>query len=389
VWEIPHYSFRVVKQWLKAGILDGQQAFNPEAGTPQGGVISPLLANIALDGMERYLKEQVTNKYTKTIARSLNVVRYADDFVVLHKDKAVVQQCQVWLKDWLALRGLTLSDEKTKLVHTSEGFDFLGFNVRQYLKPKTGYHARNNKGKLPYKTLIKPSKSAIERQKRKLGKIVDYKKGQSQDKLIEELNLKIAGWANHYQHVVSSKVFSDIDHWLWHKTYRWARRRHPNKGRKWVYKKYFRTIKKRTGQFASGAKILCRHAATKIKRYIRVQSGRSIYDGDEMYWALRLARGYGDISKSKAKLLREQNGKCNYCHQAFKNGDKMETHHLQAKRDGGTNSYANLALLHKHCHDKYHAEALNQRHVERRDNHNLAPSYQEMSDIQAEIMGIV
>lgn len=381
---------RLVKQWLKAGIMDGSSMVKPKAGTPQGGVISPLLANIALDGMECYLKQQMAQKYrNKRMVNSLKVIRYADDFLIIHADKTVILECQEWLTNWLFKRGLELSQEKTRIVHTGKGFDFLGFNIRQYPKPKTGYFAKTDKGKLPYKTLIKPSKAAIKKHKKELGNIVDQMRGQSQCDLIERLNPKIQGWTNYYRHVVSSQVFNEVDHWLWHKTYRWGRRRHPNKGRRWVYKKYYRNIKNYTGQFASQAKVLIRHASNPIRRFIRIQTGRSVYDGDEIYWAKRLARGYGEITPSQAKLLRKQDGKCQYCHSLFKSGDKMEIHHLKARKGSSATSYDNLALLHRHCHDQYHAEILKQRHIERRANRNLARPYREMSDAQAEIMGIV
>lgn len=387
---IPTRKMRtLVKQWLKAGVVDGLKMIKPTAGTPQGGVISPLLANIALDGMSCYLKAEIEKVYGLKTAVKLKVIRYADDFLVIHASKEIVEYCQERLKSWLALRGLELSQEKTSIVHTSDGFDFLGFNVRQYPKPKTGYYARMDKGKLPYKTLIKPSQAAISKQKAEIGTVVDQMRGQSQDKLIERLNPKIQGWVNYYRHVVSSQVFSEMDHWLWHKTYRWSRRRHPNKGRRWVYRKYYRRIKNRTSQFASQTHALVQHRATRIERYIRIQSGRSVYDGDEIYWASRLTRGYGDITPSQARLLRKQNGQCMHCHQAFHNGDKMEIHHLKARSEGGTDRYENLALLHKHCHDQYHALVLEQRQTERRTNVNLASSYREMSDIQASIMGIV
>jgi RNA-directed DNA polymerase len=126
---------KLIKQWLKSGVMEDRTYYNSRHGTPQGGVISPLLANIALDGMEKYLKGQIKSQYNKTTADSLRVIRYADDFIVIHANKRIIEDCQKELQTWLAIRGLSLSEEKTRIVHTTEGFDFLGFNMRQYTKP--------------------------------------------------------------------------------------------------------------------------------------------------------------------------------------------------------------------------------------------------------------
>jgi RNA-directed DNA polymerase len=379
----------LIKQWLKAGIMDGNEYLNAEQGTPQGGVISPLLANIALDGMESYLKEYIKEKYNKTTARRLRVVRYADDFVVIHEKKSVIEDCQEGLKEWLLLRGLSLSEEKTRIVHTTEGFDFLGFNIRQYTKPKKKGQwnvKRQNRG---FVTLTKPSLEAIKNHKQEMGKIIDKMKAATQEELIEVLNPKIQGWANYYRYAVSSSVFKHLDNWLWQKLWRWSTRRHPNKGRKWVADKYFRTIRGRKWRFATEDTMLYKYALTKIRRYIIVRQGKSVYDGDELYWGQRLSKGYGNITPKKAKALRTQEGKCEYCKALFKEGDLMELHHVQPKSEGGKNKSQNLRLMHRHCHDQYHAQYLKQRHSNRKKDNNLAEPYREMTDIQAEIMGIV
>jgi RNA-directed DNA polymerase len=380
---------RLIKQWLTAKIIDKNLVKACERGTPQGGVISPLLANMALDGMENDLKAEIRKLYNAAIAKSLKVVRYADDFVVLHKDFEVVKQCQELLIPWLKTRGLEFSPDKTGIKTTLEGFDFVGFNVRHYAKPLTGRYADVEPGKQWFKTLIKPSKNAIKEHVRELSQVVRSMNGQSQEKLIDALNPKIRGWANYHRHVVSSKVFSAVDNWMGHRVWRWSVRRHPRKGKRWVFKKYFRTIKTRTGQFASKTKQLARHAATKIRRFVKIRAGKSVYDGDEIYWASRLARGYGDITSGKAARLKKQEGRCAGCLMKFRNGDLMETHHIKPRKQGGRDKEDNLVLLHKHCHDQYHALELKRRHDQRRSNDDLAPVYREMSDLQAEIMGIV
>ena len=353
----------LVKQWLKAGIMENQEFQPSEIGTPQGGIISPLLANIALDGMEKHLYDQLRKKYlVKHLDRGqTRVVRYADDFVVMHHNKKVVEDAKAIIANWLKDRGLTLSEEKTKIVHSMEGFDFLGFNCKHYDNPDdNSYYAKTKKNKQGFKLLIKPSKKSIEKHSEKISEILKKMKSASQEAVIDKLNPVISGWTNYFKSVVSSTTFSKLDHELWTKLWLWAKRRHPNKGKKWVANRYFHTIGKRKWCFATfknkdlTAKLRL-YSDTKIKRHVKVKAGKSFYDGDDIYWASRLSRGYGDISPSRAKMLKEQSGKCEFCNATFKAGDKMETHHRIYVSKGGSNRLNNLVLLHKHCHDQYHA----------------------------------
>ena len=386
----------MVRQWLKAGAMDKQDFQPTDKGTPQGGIISPLLANVALDGMESHLYDQLKKKYRVSDLRNgqVRVVRYADDFVVMHKNREVIEDAKVIIANWLKDRGLTLSEEKTKIVHSTVGFDFLGFNIRHYENKESGYFAKNNQNKQGFKLLIKPSKKAIKKHSDAIKDVLRRSKAAPQETIIGQLNPIIVGWTNYYKTVVASRTFAKMDNMMWGKLWSWAKRRHPNKGRKWIAKRYFHTIGKRKWHFATMEKgktvhVLRQHADTKIKRHIKVRAGKSFYDGDEIYWASRLSGGYGDITPSKAKMLKEQNGKCEYCKATFKHGDKMDTHHKIHVADGGSDRRNNLVLLHAHCHDQYHAEAARIKHEERRNNKNLAESYQKMSNIQAEIMGIV
>lgn len=379
---------RLIKQWLKSGIMENMTYQTSVQGTPQGGVISPLLANIALYGMEKYLKRQIKLRYNKTTADTRRVVRYADDFVVIHEHKQVREDGQKELISWLFLRGLTLSLEKTRIVHTTTGFDFVGFNIRQYTKPRKGYPKSFNPKK-GFKTYTKPTKTTISQHKKEMGALIDQMKAVTADELIKTLNPKIQGFANYSRYVAASKVFKHLDHWLWQKLWRWAVRRHPKKGRKWVADKYYKTIKGRRWRFVGKENLLNKYALTKIERYIIIKQGRSVYDGDELYWGKRLSKGYGEITPKKAKALRVQNGKCEYCQASFRNGDLMELHHVSMRCGFGKDNLNNLRLMHKHCHDQYHAQYLKQRHQERKTDQNLAAPYRKMSDIQAEIMGIV
>jgi RNA-directed DNA polymerase len=347
----------MIRQMLKAGCMDKQIFSSTEQGTPQGGIISPVLANIALDGMEIHLKMELRKKYTYgEIERgAVRVVRYADDFVILHANKEVIVDSKRIIKEWLSQMGLELSESKTKITHSSEGFDFLGFNIKHY---------QTNRDHFMYKSgrqhdmilLTKPSKKALKKHNQAIKEVLRNSKALAQDVVIRRLNPIIKGWSNYYSHVASSKVFGVQDYQIFKKIWPWVKRRHGNKSKSWMVSRYFRTIGKRKWCFATNENILTKHSDTKIVRHVMVKAGKSYYDGDETYWAKRLSKGYGNISPSKTKLLKKQNGKCNFCGSQFRNEDVMETHHIIMKKDGGKREYENLVLIHKHCHDQLHGK---------------------------------
>jgi RNA-directed DNA polymerase len=344
--------------------MENQEFQASDIGTPQGGIISPLLANIALDGMEGYLYEKLREKGYKVIELrngAFRVVRYADDFVVMHENKKVIEDSKPIIAEWLEERGLELSEEKTKIVHSTEGFDFLGFNCRHYENKNTGYEARNFANKQGFKILIKPSKKSIETHSDKFKDVLRGMKAAPQEEIIRKLNPIIKGWTNYFRIGVSSDTFTQLDHLMWQKLWAWAKRRHSHKSKKWIALKYFHTIGNRKWCFATKKdgeidQVLNKYSDMKIKRHVKVKAGKSFYDGDELYWAARLSKGYGDISPSKAKMLVKQDGKCGYCNAEFKNGDLMEAHHKTFIKEDGKDTYTNLVLMHKHCHDQYHAE---------------------------------
>jgi RNA-directed DNA polymerase len=316
----------------------------------------------ALDGMEKYLYDELRKKYKyKELCRGqIRVVRYADDFVVMHENKEVIEDSRLIIAEWLKVRGLELSEEKTKIVHSTEGFDFLGFNCRHYENETTGYRSKKFANKQGFKLLIKPSKKSIETHSSKIKEVFRQMKSATQEEVIWRLNPIIRGWANYYRSGVAADTFNSLDYLMWQKLWAWAKRRHNAKGRKWIVDKYFHTMKKRNWCFATKKdgridQVLSLYNDTKIKRHVKVQAGKSFYDGDELYWATRLSKGYGDISPSKAKILVKQDGMCGYCNTRFKNGDLMEAHHKTLKSEGGKDTYTNLVLMHKHCHDQYHA----------------------------------
>jgi RNA-directed DNA polymerase len=363
-----------IKQWLKSGIMENQK-FQPSIiGTPQGGIISPLLANIALDGMEIYLYNELRKKryQAKDLYQGkIRVVKYADDFVVMHENKEVIEDSKIIIAKWLKERGLELSEEKTRITHSNEGFDFLGFNIRHYENETTGYRAKNFANKQGFKILIKPSKKSIKAHSDKIKQILKQMKSAPQDAVIRKLNPIIKGWTNYFRIGVSTDTFNKLDYLMWEKIWTRSKRRHNNKGRKWIANKYFHTIGKRKWRFATKKygqidQVLVKYTDTKIQRHVKVRKGKSFYDGDEIYWAKRLSGGYGDISPSKAKMLKSQGGKCAYCSAVFKNGDLLEAHHKTHKANGGMDKYGNLILMHRHCHDQYHAQHLKLRAEKRR-----------------------
>ncbi|MGP8789803.1 group II intron reverse transcriptase/maturase, partial [Pseudomonas aeruginosa] len=220
----------ILRKWLKAGYMEDRQLFPTEAGTPQGGIISPTLANLVLDGLEAKLDAAFGRKrYANGVQTRLmvNYVRYADDFIVTGRSKELLEQeVMPIIEDFMRERGLTLSPEKTKITHIDEGFDFLGQNVRKY------------NGKL----LIKPSKANVATFLEKVRSAVKGNKALDQPRLIRMLNPMIQGWANYHQHVVSKATFARVDHEIWRVLWQWAVRRHPQKSSVWIKQRYFHSV---------------------------------------------------------------------------------------------------------------------------------------------------
>ncbi len=352
-----------VKAWLKSGVIDKSWSATEE-GTPQGGVVSPLLANIALHGLELEIKKYArTWKGSKTHnERSISVIRYADDFVVLHKDLKRVIECKEIIENWLKEIGLELKPSKTRISHTLQeyegnvGFDFLGFTVRQFPVGKHHSGKKPNKEILGSRTIIKPSKDKIKAHIKSLADVIRKHKSSPQIVLIKEINPIIRGWSNYYSGVCSKEIFSNCDTILYSQLKRWAERRHPNKSKTWVKNKYWHTRGNRNWVFGvkEEGKIifeLFEHAKTPIVRHTKVKGNASPFDGKFTYWATRRGE-YPGTPKSKAKLLKRQKGKCNYCGLYFKENDILEVDHIIPKSKGGKDIYKNLQLLHKHCHDK-------------------------------------
>jgi RNA-directed DNA polymerase len=358
---------RQIRAWLKVGVIDSKQLFSTFEGTPQGGVLSPLLANIALHGMERRITESFPRRDTTVKGKRVSynpahLIRYADDFVILHEDLTVVLKCKEIIFEWLKNMGLELKPSKTKLIHTLNchngeppGFNFLGFNIRQYKSGKytTG---KNPIGKnLGFSTIITPSKEKVKIHLKKIAQVIDNHKALSQSDLIKKLNPIITGWTNYYRAVPSGKVFHRLDHLVYQKLRHWAKRRHPKKNKYWVKEKYWQTIEGDHWVFATRKEDtnplrLRKHGQTKIINHAKVKSKSSPYDGNLMYWSTRMGH-HPEMPHRMATLLKKQSGKCIHCGLHFKDTDVIEIDHVIPKSQGGKDSYDNWQLLHRHCHD--------------------------------------
>ena len=304
---------RLIRNWLKAGFMDECDMFPAETGTPQGGVISPLLLNIALHGMEEVIKEYANTLPTyrnygkKQNRNALSLIRYADDFVIIHEDINVVLGAKTVIESFLKNIGLELKPSKTRICHTFEeyegekpGFDFLGFYIRQF-PANDGMKA----GKMPtpqapksgkilgFQTIIQPSKKAVQRHYQVISEIINSHKAAPQKALIQKLNPIIQGWANYYSTACSTDVFRDLNHQIYTKLTSWAKYRHPSKGAKWVADKYWTTVGGDNWVFGyinpdtDERYILSKHTWTKIVRHIKVKGDRSPYNGDFVYWGKR------------------------------------------------------------------------------------------------------
>jgi len=351
----------LIAGWLKAGVVDKGRFAPSEEGTPQGGVISPLLLNVALHGMEtaagvRY--QRLGSDAAVTAADSPVLTRYADDLVVLCRTRHEAEQVKAQLAQWLTPRGLAFNEDKTRIVTLEEGFDFLGVTVRRY------------HGKL----LIKPSKTAVRRIRERLRTEIRSLRGANAQAVIARLNPIIRGWAAYYRTQVSSETFKALDHYLWKLTYKWARHGHPNKPTRWIVHRYFgkfnpsRNDRWVFGDRDSGA-YLIRFYWTKIVRHQMVRGSASRDDPTLTdYWAARTRRGIPRaLDIVTLRLLLSQSGRCPACGQLLLDADrppqspreweqwltvtrKAMTRNAITARPDDTPDEAELRLLHAHCH---------------------------------------
>jgi len=353
----------MIKQWLKAGYVEAEMFHETNRGTPQGGVVSPLLANIALDGLEELLATYSKVKayaYTKPNGRQVvcrktskryGYIRYADDFLVTARTKRDIEAIVPTIETWLAERGLELSKEKTNIVHVGEGVNFLGFHIRQF---------EGRCYTLPQKEKVLSFLADIRAWLRS-------NVGAKPEAVIHTLNPLLRGWGNYYKHGVSKRMFNYVDHHVWKMLWGWARKRHPNKGKYWIAEKYFMpihgvrwtfntTVKTRRGR--KKPITLVRLTDIPIERHIKVTGTASPDDPTlDAYWAKRQTR-YGKTYWGKSSKLRyvaeNQNWHCPLCGEHLFNGEELHTHHKIPVEQGGTDRTENLEHVHKACHQHLH-----------------------------------
>jgi RNA-directed DNA polymerase len=352
----------MIAAWLQAGVIDQGRFAPTERGSPQGGVISPALLNVALHGMEQAagVRYQADGHRDAGSARpgSPVVVRYADDLLALCHSREQAQQVKARLAAWLAPRGLVFNEDKTRIVHLDDGVDFLGFNMRRY------------RGKL----LIKPSKAAVQRIRERLATEMKDLRGHNAQMVLIRLNPIIRGWSAYYRHGVSARVFNELDSYVWKLTYKWAKWTHPHKPKRWIIARYFGAFNSSRrdrwvfGDRDSGA-YLVKFAWTKITRHTLVKGWASPDDPAlDGYWAARRRRGRPPLDRARLRLLQQQRGRCPLCGDLLLHADSEPQHPDEWEQwitatskavryqaitidtgPGTSKEHSALRLIHTHC----------------------------------------
>ena len=337
-----------ISKWLNAGYIDNGSFNDTYSGTPQGGVISPLLANIALHGMEeelgvRYHRDRGNHKLA---SKSVGVVKFADDFVVVCKTKEQAMSMYERLEPYLTQRGLTLAEEKTKVKHISEGFDFLGFNLRQY-NTNNGIHL-----------FIKPSKASVKKAGETIKNVFMQLRGKPVGDLITTLNPIIRGIGNYWSSQVAKKIFGQMDSYIWIKLRKHLKVLHPNKTFKWIYTRYFRPdytgVSKdrwiltdphdhKTQLFKMSWIPIVRHNVVKYRNSPDDASLKEYFEKRDKKEFIR------DNVLSRRKLAKRSNYKCRVCKQSLAGEEFLKINQLLPSKLGGDKRYDNLELLHQSC----------------------------------------
>ena len=327
----------ILKQFLKAGFVYTNKLFPTDEGTPQGGIISPILANMTLDGMEKVIADRFHTTQKDRFKNKVNLVRYADDFIVTAISEEVAWEVKDILKDFLMERGLELSDEKTLVTHIDNGFDMLGWNFRKY------------NGKL----IIKPSRKSIQSFKRKLSEtIIGRGKTWTQESLIIKLNQQIRGWINYNQSVCSAEVFSYIDHIIWEMLWTWAKRRHPKKGRRWIVRNYWHSIGNNNWVFCTEKFRLIQAKLTPIVRHTKIRANANPYLEPEYFTKRKFQNGMKRLAGKFKTIWKNQKGICPICHEPI-DIEERDIILKIPKTKGGTESVTNMNYVHKNCKIMY------------------------------------
>ena len=333
----------ILKKWLKAGFIENGRRYSTLAGTPQGGVISPMLANMALDGLQQILKDNFPGK----LRYKVNLCRYADDFVITGVCKEVLEQkVKPVVEEFLAKRGLQLSPTKTRIVHISEGYDFLGKTFRKFGNT----------------LLVTPSKVAVKDFRVKISKVIRSMYGHNAYELLRRLNPIIIGWRSYHRYTNSSTTFSKLDFWITAQLIRWARRKHGNKRYLWIKEKYFETKGTLSTLFYAqhpekGFKVhLALLSKASIKTYHLIRGDANPFDpNDEFYFESRyMLKASHLVNWRKQTLYETQKGICPMCQQELLPSEQWDIHHDIPRSLGGSDALSNLRLLHSNCHCQLH-----------------------------------
>jgi RNA-directed DNA polymerase len=357
-WLLAHIPMdtAILHKWLKAGYMEEAIFYPTEEGTGQGGPISPVLANLALDGLERKLRERYPKATTRSRKAKVNLVRFADDFVITGNSKELLEhEIKPLVEDFLKERGLELSTEKTRITRIEDGFDFLGQHVREY------------SGSI----LVKPSRKNMAAFLEKARGIIKAHQQATAGNLIGQLNPLIRNWATYHRHAASKRAFTKVDNALFLALWRWACRRHPNKPRRWIKDKYFLTTGERKWVFSGkrpGPKghiqlvQLASAASMPIVRHVKIKGTANPYDPAwEGYFDARLGLKMATTLHGKRTLLylwREQRGLCPVCTQPITDLTGWDNHHVVWRSHGGSDGAGNRMLLHPTCHRQVHSQRL-------------------------------
>lgn len=337
----------LIRQWLKAGYVEYGKLHETLTGTPQGGVISPLLANISLHGMETALGIRYYKSGTRV--GKCAVIRYADDFVVMCDTEETAKKAQETLSEWLAIRGLQLSTEKTKVVTLAEGFDFLGFNVRIF---------PSKLRKSGWKTLIRPNKTSVLKIRKRLREEWQSLKGSNALQVIKRLNPIIRGWSNYFRTHVSSKIFGDLDRYMFIREAKHAKHIHPTKPSVWRTAKYWGKLNPNREDFwvfgdkETGAYLL-KFKWTSMQNHIMVTGTNSPDDARlDKYWEAREMTKVKNLQPKPKALAKRQGGKCPICGESLFIDENIEQHHIVRRDEGGLDYLDNLIIVHLFCHQQ-------------------------------------
>ena len=368
-WKVPIWALELTLKMLKSNIFHNGEVYDNETGTPQGGVISPLLANVALTSLDNFcFKLYGSASYGNGRKYKNNpIVRYADDFVIICKQYRIAQQVKKEISEHLSEYGLTLSDSKTNITHITTGFNFLGFNIRKYPDRETYKKAKSCRKWENHKLLIKPQKEKVVQLLDSCGKVLTANKTAKQDSVISILNPKLNGWAMYYRFVVSKEIFNTIDYHLWWKLFSWAERRHSNKSRGWIINRYFSRVESLKKVFSDNKTEthIFRLSTIPIKRFVRLNNKYRVFENSlesREYWEKReVKNAFNQIFSVKVSMLfNKQQGTCVYCHDLITKEQvanrEIHAHHTLPRSFGGSDSHSNLKLLHQECHRELHTK---------------------------------